>query len=60
MDPTLKRNFTSKRGDDTFVQLCPIRNYMGSDGSHPEEKSDQGAMDPTPKGNLIREQLIPP
>ncbi len=22
---------------------------MGSDGSHPKEKSDQGAADPTPK-----------
>ncbi len=31
---------------------------LRSDGSHPEEKSGQGVMDPTPKRNVVKEQQI--
>ena len=34
--------------------------WSGSNGSHPEEKPDQGATDPTPKRNPVKEPWIPP
>ncbi len=44
LDPTPKRNLVWK-------QWIPPRReiWSGSDGSHPEEKSGQRALDPTPK-----------
>ncbi len=55
LDPTPKRNLVWKRW------IPPQREiWSGSNGSHPEEKSDQGAMDPTTKRNLVKEPWIPP
>ncbi len=34
--------------------------WSGSVGSHPKEKSDQGATDPTPRKNPVKEPWIPP
>ncbi len=41
-----------KKNKDFFLK--------NSHRSHPEEKSDLGDTDPTPKRNLIRETWIPP
>ncbi len=55
LDTTPKRNLVWKRW------IPPRREiWSGSNGSHPEEKSDQGATDPTPKRNLVKEPGIPP
>ena len=46
LDPTPKRNLVWRRW------IPPRREiWSGSDGAHPEEKSNQGATDLTPKEN---------